>query len=138
MKLVTKIFKRDDWYITSHYGYRPPIHTKNGVTKNFHYGCDYGTHKKKWPQYAIEDGTIIDCGRADDGAKYVWVNYPKLNIRLLHYHLSKICVKKGQSIKDGTLIGYTGSTGKATGIHLHLGMKYNDNDEFINPHEFNY
>lgn len=29
MKLASKIFKRDDWYVTSSYGKRKPIKTKN-------------------------------------------------------------------------------------------------------------
>ena len=138
MNLVTKIFKRDDWYITSSFGYRKPIKTKKGITKKFHYGCDYGTHKEKWEQYALENGYILDCGKADDGAKYIWVDYPRIGIKLLHYHLSKICVKKGQKVTERTLLGYTGSTGRATGIHLHLGMQESFGNEFIDPQGYDY
>lgn len=138
MKLVTKIFKRDDWYVTSLFGKRDSIITKNGITGNFHTGCDYGTNCQKWPQFAVEDGEIISCGVASDGAKYIWINYPRIEKKILHYHLDKICVKKGQTISEGTLLGYTGDTGKATGIHLHLGMKDIKGDNFIDPHDYDY
>lgn len=42
---------------------------------------------------------------------------------MLHYHLDVINVKKGQSVNKNTVLGYTGQTGLATGIHLHLGIK---------------
>lgn len=138
MKLVTKIFKRDDWYVTSAFGKREPIITKNGITGNFHTGCDYGTNCQKWPQYAIEDGEIISCGIASDGAKYIWIHYPRIGKKILHYHLDKICVEDGKEIKEGTLLGYTGDSGKATGIHLHLGMKDVNKNNFEDPHDYNY
>ena len=55
MKLASRTFKRNDWYITSPYGQRiNPVTHKKG----FHYGCDYGTNRKNWPQYALEDGVV--------------------------------------------------------------------------------
>lgn len=135
MKLAEKIFKRKDFYVTSAFGYRKdPI---NGATK-FHSGCDYGTNVEKWKQYAIENGSVISCGIASDGAKYVWVKYPRLNIKLLHYHLDSISVKAGQAVNENTILGYTGKTGRATGIHLHLGMKYLNKDSYVDPHAYNY
>ena len=46
-------------------------------------------------------------------------------------HLSKIFVKKGDAIRQGQLIGAIGMTGRATGPHLHWGMKWKD--ERIDP-----
>ncbi len=138
IKLITKIFKRDDWYVTSPFGSREPIYTKTGVTGSFHNGCDYGTNGQKWEQYALEDGIVIDCGIASDGAKYIWVNYPRINKKILHYHLDSICVKIGQTVYEGLLLGYTGETGMATGIHLHLGMKNSNGGDYEDPHSYNY
>jgi murein DD-endopeptidase MepM/ murein hydrolase activator NlpD len=39
-------------------------------------------------------------------------------------HLSKIVVKKGDHVKKGQLLGRIGSTGRATGPHLHWAMKW--------------
>jgi murein DD-endopeptidase MepM/ murein hydrolase activator NlpD len=138
MKLVTKIFKRNDWYITSPFGKRNPIKTNTGITSSFHNGCDYGTNCEKWPQYGIEKGQVISVGRDGDGANYVWVKYSRLNIKLLHYHLDSVCVKNGQIIDDNTILGYTGKTGMATNIHLHLGMKYLNSVTYVDPHAYDY
>ena len=46
-------------------------------------------------------------------------------------HLSKIHVKPGDVVKQGQLIGAIGATGRASGPHLHWGMKWNQ--ERIDP-----
>ena len=46
-------------------------------------------------------------------------------------HLSRIDVKIGDVVRQGQLIGAIGMTGRATGPHLHWGMKWND--ERIDP-----
>lgn len=122
-KISNLIFNNANHYITSPYGNRGSIKTSAGTTSTFHYGTDYGTNSKKLPQYAIEDGYVFAAAKASDGAKYVWVIYPRIKKAFLHYHLDSIAVKKGQAIKKGTLLGKTGKTGKATGIHLHLGIR---------------
>lgn len=138
MKLVTKIFKRNDWYVTSPFGKRNPIKTSVGLTSSLHNGCDYGTDCGKWPQYGIEKGQIINVGKDEYGANYIWVKYSRLNIKLLHYHLDSVCVKNGQIIDDNTILGYTGKTGMATNIHLHLGMKYLNSNTYVDPQTYDY
>ena len=122
-KISNLIFKNANHKVTSPYGKRGSIKTSAGTTSTFHSGTDYGTYNKKLPQYAIEDGYVFAAAKASDGAKYVWVIYPRIKKAFLHYHLDSYCVKAGQSTKKGTLLGYTGKTGKATGIHLHLGIR---------------
>lgn len=137
MKLATKVFKRTDWYVTSNFGYRKdPI---TGETK-YHSGTDYGTNCKKWPQYAIEDGYVHIVHSTDNGGygKYIWVRYPRLNISILHGHLDSIKVKQGDKVVSGTLLGYTGKTGKSTGIHMHMGMTLIGSSKWINPHTYEY
>jgi len=122
MKLAERIFKRIDYRRTSPYGWR--THPVTGVRK-FHQGEDYGTQLEKWPQYALESGKVVSCGKdwAGMGAIFAWVEYPRLKTRLLHYHLDELKVSRGQVVNENTIIGTTGRSGRATGIHLHLGVK---------------
>jgi len=52
-------------------------------------------------------------------------------IHSMYFHLSKIRVKTGQIVEKGDLIGLSGSSGRATGPHLHFGIKLNN--ERVNP-----
>ncbi len=118
-KISELIFSNEKHYITSPFGYR----TLNGKN-SLHQGVDYGTSNQKLPQYAIERGYVFACDKATaDKALYVWVVYPRIKKAFLHYHLDKYSVLATQDVQRGTLIGYTGKTGYATGIHLHLGVR---------------
>ena len=123
--LIKLIFHNNDAYITSPFGYRKSFSTAVGATSSFHNGVDYGTNRKKVPQYAIANGYVYSCGvdYAYGGAKFVWVAYPTLGVKMLHYHLASIKVKAGQKVNKNTVLGTTGMSGRATGIHLHLGLK---------------
>jgi hypothetical protein len=130
------IFHNAKHYITSTFGPRETISTAAGNTSTFHNGTDYGTNGKKLTQYAIEDGTVLSCGTANDGAKYVWVEYPRLGVKMLHWHLDAIKVKAGQKVTADTALGTTGKTGKATGVHLHLGIKRLSGGDYIDPEKW--
>ena len=141
MKLATRIFNRErgdgkeEYYLTSPFGKRvDPITGK--IT--YHNGCDYGTHGNKWAQYALEDGVIENVFIDQYGAKDIWVSYPRLGYRCLHGHLDSFNVSKGQKVNHNTILGYTGMSGKATGIHLHLGVKYIGQNEWIDPESIDY
>lgn len=138
-KVTQLIFNGEKHYISSPYGPRDKISTSAGETGDFHYGTDYATYNKKIPQYAIEDGTILSCGKdsaANGYALFVWVYYPRIGKKFLHYHLDSISVQAGQKVVKGTKLGNTGMTGKATGIHLHLGVKDIKTDMYENPETF--
>lgn len=137
-EITSLIFKGKEHKLTSPYGKRETINTKGGKTASFHSGCDYGTYFRKLPQYAIAEGEIISCGKdsANANTLYIWVKYPSLGVKMLHYHLDRICVKKGQRVTADTLLGYTGKTGKATGIHLHLGLKRLSGGDYIDAEKW--
>ena len=46
-------------------------------------------------------------------------------IHSMYFHLEKIMVTQNQMVKKGELIGLVGSTGRATGPHLHWGVRVN-------------
>ena len=134
-ELSNLIFHEKSNYISSPYGPRKSMNTSKGKTSSFHDGVDYATYSVKLPQYPVTDGVVLSCGTdwAFGGAKYVWVKYDSLGVKMLHYHLDSICVKKGQAVNRNTVLGYTGRTGRATGIHLHLGLKKLSGGGYIDP-----
>lgn len=141
MKLATRIFRKDrgtaanQYYITSPYGWRvDPI---SGERK-FHAGCDYGTHGNKWPQYALEDGIVESVWTDSAGAKCLRIRYDRLGYRCTHCHLDSILVSTGQNVTADTIVGYTGKTGYATGVHLDLRVQYVGSSTYQDPENFEY
>lgn len=137
-ELTNDIFHNEKHKLTSSFGKRTVIDTSKGNTSTFHSGSDYGTYNEKLSQYAVAEGKIISAGvdSAYGGAKYVWVEYPSLGVKMLHYHLDSISVKAGQKVSTETVLGKTGKTGKATGIHLHLGIKLLSGGDYIDPEKW--
>jgi murein DD-endopeptidase MepM/ murein hydrolase activator NlpD len=82
-----------------------------------HNGIDYfaptGT-----PVYAAGDGTVIRSAYAATNGNHVFIQHPN-SIVTRYLHFSKRAVKQGQKVRQGQTIGYVGSTGLATGPHLH-------------------
>jgi len=135
MKLADRIFKRTDWHMTSKFG--PRKHPVTGEVKP-HNGTDYGTGGTKWPQYAIENGMVLRTGTDPGAGKFVWVNYPRIGLKLFQCHLDSINVRAGQAVMEGALLGTTGTTGNSTGIHMHLGMQPSTGGAWRDPHAYNY
>ena len=109
------------------------------VTQKFsstHQATDYGTNRKKINQYAIEQGIVSYVGMDNYGSKFIKVKYPDINKEFLHGHLDKILVKKNESVNESTILGTTGKTGRATGIHLHLAIKDLNSNKYIDPEEY--
>ena len=83
------------------------------------------------PVYAAEDGTVDWTQEWDGHTKTGMQSYgTALLLRHQEYggvalqtryaHLSRLCVAKGDAVKEGQLIGYTGETGNVSGAHLHF------------------
>lgn len=82
-----------------------------------HRGVDYAASTGT-PVYASGDGRVAASGYSRANGNYVFVSHAnKITTRYLHLH--KRTVKAGQRVKQGQLIGTVGSTGLATGPHLH-------------------
>lgn len=84
------------------------------------------------PVYAPADGVVTlaaDSPFTLEGNLLMIDHGGGLNSAFLH--LSRIDVKKGDVIRQGQLVGAIGATGRATGPHLHWGMKWNE--ERIDP-----
>ena len=103
---------------------------------NKHRGTDYGTLRKKLSLYPIEDGKVTYVGKDSHGAKIVKVYYPRINKTFIYGHLDRIDVKKNQLVNSNTILGTTGKTGLATGIHLHLEVYDNKTKKYIDPEKY--
>ena len=96
--------------------------TFNGVRRRIHNGLDYraavGTAVG-----AMNGGTVLlaralfyegNCVMIDHG--YGWLT--------LYFHLSRLNVAEGQSVKRGQTVGLSGETGRVTGPHLHVSARW--------------
>lgn len=84
-----------------------------------HKGTDYAAPRGT-PIRATSDGTVTFSGRNGSFGKLVTVKHTGA-FETKYAHLSDYAngVKKGRRVRQGDIIGYVGSTGSATGPHLH-------------------
>ena len=131
--LTDIIFNGTFHYLTSGYGWR----TLNGI-KQFHNGADYGTNMKNLPMYAVSEGVVQSAGYESGGAGYyIWIKYPNLNKRFAYFHMqSATPLKTGSEVSRWTFVGYTGTTGNSTGVHLHLGIRDLTTGEYFDPEAY--
>ena len=105
---------------TSGFGMRehPIFHTQRA-----HLGVDYAAPTGT-PVISVADGVVVESGFSGGFGNMVVVQH---NARqsTVYAHLSKIAVRKGQTIKQGDNLGAVGATGWATGPHLHFEFRIN-------------
>ena len=82
-----------------------------------HNGIDYYAPKGT-PVYAAGDGTVIRSAYSAANGHHVFIRHAN-NIETKYLHFTSRAVKQGQKVRQGQTIGYVGSTGLATGPHLH-------------------
>lgn len=82
-----------------------------------HRGTDYAADRGT-PVWASGDGRVIASSYSKANGNYVFIQHGN-NVVTKYLHLDKRYVKKGQRVKQKQTIGTVGSTGYATGPHLH-------------------
>ena len=87
------------------------------------------------PIYATKSGVVTVNGSSKSAGIYITIRHDN-TYSSIYMHLSRSAVKKGQTVKQGELIGYMGSTGVATGSHLHFGII--KNGAYVNPANYMY
>jgi len=90
-----------------------------------HKGTDFAAPKGR-PVYATAKGTVKHVAVVRGYGNVVYLSHGT-EIVTLYAHLSKFALglKTSQKIKKGQLVGYVGSTGLATGPHLHYEIRIN-------------
>jgi murein DD-endopeptidase MepM/ murein hydrolase activator NlpD len=91
----------------------------------FHQGIDISTDKGQ-PVYATADGHVDSAAYTGDYGNLVVLSHG-FGLATRYGHLSRFLVTPGQAVKRGDIIGYVGSTGRATGAHLHYEILANGN-----------
>ena len=92
-------------------------------TLRAHNGVDYGAPTGTAVR-SVGDGTVEFAG-VQNGYGNVVILKHRNNHSTLYAHLSRINVRKGESVSQGQNIGAVGATGWATGPHLHFEFRVN-------------
>ena len=97
-----------------------------GEPGSYHSGLDIATGESGTPFVAPADGVVILATKKPfslEGNLLMIDHGMGLNSAFLH--LSRIAVREGDTVRQGQYLGNIGATGRATGPHLHWGMKWN-------------
>ncbi len=114
----------DDFSITSKFGFRSDPFSRE---QTFHRGIDLETHRSK--VYSMLHGKVVSEGNDQLLGNFVKVQHGKYES--IYAHLSQVWASTGENVLPGSVLGISGSTGKATGDHLHLTIKRGK--EYVNP-----
>ena len=87
-----------------------------------HQGLDYRVPTGT-PVAAMNDGTILLARFLYFEGNCVVIDHGQ-GLLTLYFHLSEIKVREGDSVKRGQEIGLSGGTGRATGPHLHVAVRW--------------
>ena len=115
------------WKLTSPFGMRlHPVLGYYRMHNAIDMACSQGT-----PIYATRAGKVTRTAYQAGGAgNYVSINHLD-GFSSIYMHMTHYVVSAGQTVSQGQLIGYVGSTGISTGPHLHFGISYAGT--YVNP-----
>lgn len=88
-----------------------------------HLGTDFAAPTGT-PARTVGDGVVSFAGVQNGYGNVVFIKH-RNNTETVYAHLSRILVRRGQSVGQGETIGLVGSTGWATGPHLHFEVRVN-------------
>lgn len=101
----------------------------NGVTKSVHQGLDYRVGPGT-PVMAVNRGTVLLARPLYFEGNCVVIDHGQ-GLLSLYLHLSELKVKEGDQVERGTEVGLSGASGRATGPHLHLAVRWQG--VYLNP-----
>jgi murein DD-endopeptidase MepM/ murein hydrolase activator NlpD len=120
--------------------FRPPVkaqisdvfgtsRTFNGKVQSVHQGLDYAVPEGT-SVTAVNSGTVLLAQPLFFEGNCVVLDHGQ-GLLTLYMHLSKIEVKDGDRVTSGQRIGVSGGTGRATGPHLHVAVRWQG--IYLNP-----
>ncbi|MFC1595875.1 murein hydrolase activator EnvC family protein [Candidatus Margulisiibacteriota bacterium] len=110
--------ERKKFWVSSSYGYRR--HPIFRVVR-FHSGLDLAANRGT-PVKAADNGEVVFSGLWGGYGKAIIIDHGN-GYSTVYAHLSHIYVKKGQVVTKKNRIGLVGSSGYATGPHLHFEIR---------------
>lgn len=122
---------RGNYRVTSEWGTRVnPVLRRTQPHNGMDFGVPSGT-----PIYAPADGVADFSNSGYNGGYGIMVKLEhSFGFKTFYAHLSKIVVNKGDFVRRGQLIAYSGNSGRSTGPHLHYEIRYLGRD--LNPRSF--
>jgi murein DD-endopeptidase MepM/ murein hydrolase activator NlpD len=103
--------------------------TFNGKVQSMHQGLDYAVPQGT-PVSAVNAGTVLLASPLYFEGNCVVLDHGQ-GLLTLYLHLSQIKVKAGDRVESGQEIGLSGGTGRATGPHLHMAVRWEG--VYLNP-----
>jgi len=94
----------------------------NGKAQRPHYGLDFRVPTGT-PVAAMNDGTVLLARPLYFEGNCVVLDHGQ-GLLTLYLHLSEFKVKEGDVVKRGQQLGLSGGTGRATGPHLHVAVRW--------------
>lgn len=125
--LFSSPLENDTLIVTSSYGQRDDPFTGR---RKFHSGTDYLSFSEN--VYAMMPGRIKSVGYKKKLGNYIEIEHGDFTV--LYGHLYTVIGRKGDSLDAGQSVGISGSTGRSTGEHLHVEVKYKG--KRMDPHPF--
>lgn len=122
-----------DGYVTSPFGYRVhPIYHYWGLHDGVDFGGGCGT-----PMRAAADGKVISSYWSDVYGNRLVIDNGAMagrGIATIYNHATSYVVGVGDTVQQGQVVGYEGSTGWSTGCHLHFTVM--ENGKAVDPMPF--
>lgn len=115
--------------VTSLFGYRE-FYLNGKLVKGQHYGIDEvvnnPSEESDWSVREVTGGAVRETLLGYNGGRGNLVKVETApGVIEIYQHLKSIAVKKGQTVRQGDVIGVAGSTGDSTGRHLHFEVQIN-------------
>jgi murein DD-endopeptidase MepM/ murein hydrolase activator NlpD len=101
----------------------------NGKAQRPHFGLDFRVPTGT-PVAAMNEGTVLLARFLYYEGNCVVIDHGQ-GLLTLYFHLSELNVKEGDVVKRGQEIGLSGGTGRATGPHLHVAVRWQG--DYLDP-----
>lgn len=111
----------DSYQVTAVVGWYEPF-----GNRSWHNGIDLASPLGT-PIVSASDGKVVQAGYQSGFGNYVYID--NNGIRFIYAHLKdRAKVNAEQQVKKGQVIGYMGTTGYSTGVHLHFEIRDLENE----------